>query len=201
MKQILSLTAAMVSAAVLASTVSITEASAISLRYLNGPGTQVVGIDGLEVEGVEYNVDFIFGSYNSIYDGTLNFQSQVAAERAVTEVMAALGSSNFTHYDPSFLFGDGFMDGFSIPYPTPPQYDDERDWLFITYDMMFWDLDDDRLLIGRHGVERDTVLSWRPYAKFSPASSEPEPIPEPSLILGCIALGGLMLGSQRKTKG
>ncbi|NEP86897.1 MAG: PEP-CTERM sorting domain-containing protein [Okeania sp. SIO2C2] len=41
-----------------------------------------------------------------------------------------------------------------------------------------------------------------PYAKFTPQETpKPTKTPEPTLIFGLITLGGLMLGSKRKTKG
>ncbi|NER08670.1 MAG: PEP-CTERM sorting domain-containing protein, partial [Okeania sp. SIO3C4] len=86
-------------------------------------------------------------------------------------------------------------DSFFLPY-LDPQTPISDVALFVD---PFTSVDFDSLL--SLSLPRDTDAASVPYAKFSPASPSPTSTPEPTLILGFITLGGLMLGSKRKTKG
>ncbi|NEP81513.1 MAG: PEP-CTERM sorting domain-containing protein [Okeania sp. SIO3B3] len=188
------------SAALLASSAYLfapTVASAFTLiRGLDGA---VTNIEDLNVSGVgQFDVEFIYDSYDNIYNGTFDFAGGAEAQTAAEAVIGALGTTEYTRaniQDLGFLTIENFFDGFLIPYfvfgRTVIGEGEE------SADLLDDSLDDSGLLTP--------TTRPRIYAKFSPSGPNP-PIsptstPEPTLILGFITLGGLMLGSKRKTKG
>ncbi|NET15689.1 MAG: PEP-CTERM sorting domain-containing protein [Okeania sp. SIO1H6] len=134
----------------------------------------------LEVEGEKYDVEFIFGTYNNIYNGTFDFSTEQEATLAAQAVMDALGLEDILHFG-----GEGY-DDFYVPYGW---YDDN--WVWGMTDLQYWRERD--LLISDAWSSKHTALH---YAKFSSSKA----VPEPNLILGLIILGGLMLGSRKKEK-
>ncbi len=170
-------------------------ASAASLRYESGVGSKVVGIDGLEVGGELLNVDFKFGSFNSIFSEDPFFRGEKeAAGEAADKISQLLGQEAFT----TVFQGTTKFDGFYVAYERP---EDSPNHGFFGY----W-ADDPRF-------EKDEVkdinqgfnpndIGPLPFATFKSAEGgTPQATPEPSLIFSFITLGGLMLASKRKTKG
>ncbi len=184
--------ASLAGAALLASTACIRPAHSFDLeRDRDG---RVIGIKDLQVEDQFFNVDFFFGSYDEFFKGTFPFPFPSVAENAARNVIVALGTHEFTS-KATTAAGDGFL----IPFGF-----DERDPSFVkSYtDSHPFSLPEDGvgLDLRRRTQGPDEFFPW---AGFTPTDEFETPVatPEPSLIVGFITLGGLMLGSKRKTKG
>ncbi|MGK7920514.1 MAG: hypothetical protein AB4080_10975 [Trichodesmium sp.] len=163
-----------------ASLFAATEASAFEL--IRGNNGAVIGIEDLEVGSEKYDVDIVFDSYNNIFGGDLDFESEATARSAGEAIIQALGVSD------SFGGTDSFLIPFSVGERIGVALDGNSQSA------------NDGLAIADVGASES--LGWAPYADFTLQTSEtPAATPEPSLMLGFITLGGLMLGSKIKTKG
>lgn len=186
--------------------------SAYSAELLIGDEGQVVKIESLEVDGFTYDVDFLLGDLESLYQGTFDFATGLDAYNAAEAVVSALGITFFTAINPTPCDaldapcpGTVERDDFYIPYlsgggsvrvvwDSPSK---ERDSLA---DVEFRDIDS--LCIGLG------LCDGVPFAKFTEvragggsSGGSGVQVPEPSLILGFITLGGVLLGSKKQNKG
>ncbi|MEL7036990.1 MAG: PEP-CTERM sorting domain-containing protein [Cyanobacteria bacterium J06592_8] len=174
-------------------------ASAVTLIRANDGS--VTRIENLEVEGLEYNVDFIFNqSYNDVFGGSFDFESEQEALSASEAVATALGDEEFLFE--AFLFNAGVtnQDDFFIPF----EFSGVSDVRFVGEDVSIsaplLDIDQPSPL---RFINVDGDFAFAPWAKFSlvdDGGNGSVSTPEPTLILGFITLGSLMLASKRKTK-
>ncbi len=203
------------SATLLASTLSL-EASAFTLR--RAEEGNVIGIDNLDIEGEVYNVEFVHESAQDLYGSAsvsghsghkriiagsnpFDFSTKAAAEVAFLAVSEALGSEEFISETVisgptrGSVLGYEKNDNFLIPFGEVYSLGTSQFFFYnATYDKKSA-LGDDEVGTWFRREERSVVYM----AKFSKAPTAVA-TPEPSLVLGFITLGGLMLGSKRKTK-
>ncbi len=193
--------AAATSAVLLFSGVS--SAQAFTLLYEDPSDTQkVTGIEDLTIDGTEYDVSFEFGSFNDVFG---NIGDLTELEGKTPEFWGDLsGAGNATQAIINALGEDSYL------------YSDDTD---LSDSFLVYHSDD---LTGgvyrdHYSLKEDFVWPWFspspvynskiwPIATFNVVDPPPPPdssdrVPEPSLILGLIGLGGLMLGDQRKTRG
>jgi hypothetical protein len=175
--------------------------SASAFSLVKNSSGEVDQILNLEVDGLFYDVSFHFDSYSSLYRGLFDFTSEEDASLAGLSVLEALGDTEYTWMliaSAAYVYSDSF----SIPYGfsqdgrvlTVSDLGDPR--VFHRYGQS-WGTD----VLGIRVREMDEgVYSTIPYAKFSAASAATS-VPEPSLILGFITLGGVLLGSKKQNKG
>ncbi len=154
------------------------------------------GVNDLAVGGVVFDVEFVFGSSDEVYsDGFLDGFDSEAQARAATQALF-----DFLHYDlESELRAEAGNHSY-IQYVNVGYGAVSYPWgSIVTSEHV-------GLAKGPAGAEKYAAnirggenVNW---AKFKTrAEVEPASTPEPSLILGLITLGGLMLGSKRKTNG
>ncbi len=152
------------------------------------------GVNDLAVDGVLFDVEFVYGSAAEV--GGFKFYTEASAANAANSLMASILSVG------AFFVEDD-------------QQDQQHFMLHFNY------FNDDGYGIGQKSITffeeyvgTDPEYSGSPwlwygeekvYARFElvpdAPPTQPASTPEPSLILGFITLGGLMLGSKRKTKG
>ncbi len=150
-----------VGAALLAASASLfaaTEASAFTL--IKGDNGAVVAIEDLKVEGEVYDVDIVFDSYNNIFGGNLDFNSEDTASSAASAIIQALGVSD------SF----GGTDSFLIPFSVG-----ERIGVALDGNSQ---LANDRLAIADVGSSES--LGWAPYADFTSLRKRQQPLLNPA---------------------
>ncbi len=207
LKQFFSLTISGVSAVALACTACVAGASAALIKDSSG---RTIGITSLFVDdgtvATEYNVEFIFGTYDSVFRGGFDFPSQSVAETAANAVIAALGQIAFTNLVdspdcglPGFPGQAGKCDGFLIPYTFKTVGSEE---FVLSYNDFFFndtvlDFFPAQVFQRPRDADPDPKLPW---AKFTPVDDDVVATPEPSLIFGFITLGGFVLGSRKKEK-
>ncbi|OZH52719.1 hypothetical protein AFK68_22550 [Hydrocoleum sp. CS-953] len=188
-------TATLTSAALLASTAFVSEASALTLRKTDDG--RVIGIDGLEVEGVLYDVQLVQGTFSEVFGGSLDFEGYDEAQKAWKSLSEALGDDQYT-VNSTGQYGDMKMDVFWLPYEL------QGNRAYSILDAKWNDLSSETPTIMSHDRDNyvfDLYQNAGVWAKFQEVErEEPEATPEPSLILGLITLGGLLLGSKIKTK-
>lgn len=177
---------------------------AVSLRKSSGTFPNVVGIDGLEIGNETYNVDFRWGSYDSVYSNIqpLFLDNEEGANLAAKAIMEALGERQRT-----FRFLDRWdwkvksSDNFQIPYLKGSIRG--IDLVSVVGEKNYSALSDDRLLEGARWVPEDRYIT-APWAVFvgkgSVGTANMKSTLEPSLMLGFITVGGFMLGSRKKEK-
>ncbi len=189
-------TATVASAALLASTAIVPEAIAFSLRH--GDDDRVIGIDGLEVEESVYNVDFIDGSFNDSFGDGDSFLDADSAKKAFSAVQSALGKKEWLVPGRKHLYE--YYDGFMIPFMSE---DGEIDIIMEKDSKLRYDSGSSVIGESSSLYDLDKDYSQHIYARVTDVTAPPDiptTTPEPSLIFGFITLGGLMLGSKRKTK-
>ncbi|NEP73782.1 MAG: hypothetical protein F6K25_28990 [Okeania sp. SIO2G4] len=69
--------------------------SASAFELVRGDDGAVESILDLEVDGEFFNVEFLFGTYNDIYDGTFDFFGGASASSAASAIVHVLGDSEF----------------------------------------------------------------------------------------------------------
>ncbi|MEM1170423.1 MAG: hypothetical protein AAGJ08_15415 [Cyanobacteria bacterium P01_H01_bin.35] len=187
--QLLSSIATSASAVLLASSAYLfAPQSASAFELIRGDDGAVQQILDLEVNGEFFDVEFIFDSFDNIYNGTLDFDTLEEAFVATTAIFEALGDTEATG-----VFGDDRFDDFFIPYRFDPSFGG-----------VYVGTNDGEPTLELDGVGTTSTFSlpqFRPYAKFTAAATPMVSTPEPSLIFAFITLSGLMLGSKRKAKG
>ncbi len=175
------------SAALLASFTSLfapTSVEAVSL--IKGDDGAVTRIEGLEASGNDWNVDFEWGTYEEVFTEGLQLTYGPAFWVAL-EIMGVLGKDEVLSGHPSV------SDSFFLP------YDDQSSGLRNVQG--FFDYQHNSRA-DRLAVTNIAETEHRLWAVVVEAEvGEMATTPEPSLIFGFITLGGLMLGSKRKTKG
>ena len=152
------------------------------------------GVNDLAVDGSLFDVEFVYGDPYWVYSDGFDFTNESAAFRMGGELLTVL----FLNSLPYQVFEDDLTSHLQFT---------SRE-LFIGYnatdagisgfeintqDYTGISTDDNSILGHRRLIAR---FHEQPTAPNQAAST-----PEPSLILGFITLGGLMLGSKRKTKG
>ena len=187
------------SSAVLASSFALFAPSASAFTLVDSDEDGYLeGVTGLNVAGSDYDVEFFYGTFDEVYnDGgeyDFTFDSVAEVDQAFDAVWGALftvvGTDAFKGYEDGDRSASGFLDmfmGFSDGVrgsyrtgSTNVQYN-ARSW-FVGASNAWVKFNEAQVPTG--GGENGTAST-----------------PEPSLILGFITLGGLMLGSKRKTKG
>ncbi len=196
-------------------------AEAVSLRY-EGSGyfqDKVVGIDGLEVLGETYNVDFLTSTFDDAYSettlfggsepGPLFLENKEGAIAASTAIATALGTTEHVGcclrpllVDRAFL-----TDNVRVPYSV--LLGGSTEFVFSVTDAPRLGEDYPRFT-GIEATNGDSNSFRSPlgpevWAVFTPVSDGDEPIAvasatEPSLILGLITVSSLILGSRKKEK-
>ncbi len=162
-------------------------------------------VENLLFENVLYDVTFKTGSINSVYgDGkggfSFDFSNLVDAEGALRALDAAVSSidDDYAFESPNFDEIDRFPGAYYIHTNengieggvSQSGYVLFRGGIFES----FWSPTGpgfDGEVFGMHALFELSEME-----EITPAST-----PEPSVVLGFITLGGLMLGSKRKTKG
>ncbi len=183
------------SSAVLASSFALFAPSASAAQLVDSNNDRYIeGVEKLEVAGTSYDVEFVFGTFDEVYkdgseyDFTFDSISEVdQAFVALLDALAAVVASNPSLPPLGFLdpaaSGDGVDSSIFVGYSKTQNA--RENWLSLQAPSLEGS-------VGA-GAAREGVI-----AKFSESQKS---TPEPSLILGFITLGGLILGSKRKTKG
>ncbi|MGD1716286.1 PEP-CTERM sorting domain-containing protein [Dapis sp. BLCC M172] len=182
----------------------VSSAEAFTLLYEDPSDTQkVTGIEDLTIDGTEYDVSFEFGSFNDVFGNTgdlIELEGKTpefwgnysGAMKAAQAIIDALGEDSYV----STSLWDELSDEVWVPYQMDYYPDYFRFWA------------DDSGILGWDYLDNfwsDTCYCAT-IATFNVVDPPPPPqpsdrVPEPSLILGLIGLGGLMLGDKRKTRG
>ncbi len=193
---------ASVSSALLASSFPLfAPSAAVAFQLIDSDDNGIYeGVHDLDLfgDGSKWDVDFSSGTGSSVYSDGFDFTTRTEA----TEALAALydlvpevfvpeigaedsfgGGSVFSDIG-QINVGFGTLEGSGFSSDSG-QVDSIRD-IILNSDLPDTPLADPRTFL---------------YARFSESSPGIKSTPEPSLILGFITLGGLMLGSKRKTKG
>ncbi|HEY4080546.1 MAG TPA: PEP-CTERM sorting domain-containing protein [Burkholderiaceae bacterium] len=174
-------------------------------------GGIAIGVQDLVVSGVNYDVSFVTGSYNSLFASTPptflgNAAGALEAGLALINLMNAqtatlLGNSGtccgavFVPYADSFIGSDGS--------PVTPPYGQPDDW-FKSIDIAyqdgtgeFWARYGDSLALKAIDVADYNSYDWRMamFTADAPQNDTPEP---DALVLACTALAGLAWTRRRK---
>ena len=176
--------AVVIMAALAANTARTAAASAATFFFTEAGSDVVSRVEDLEVDGKFYDVDFLMGSREQVFpDEIFDFLDRDSATAAAEALMGALGDSLKTSF-----WGDVFY----LPFLSSDTFG-----YWVVMDKSRYE-DEDVIDVRTNGLG---VTNY-PIAKFTPAESGGDVVatPEPSLIVGFITLGGLMLGSKGKTK-
>jgi hypothetical protein len=155
--------------------------SAHAAVTLVGTQTDLTGIDGLVIDGNTYNVDFVGGSYNSVYSSVLPtfFGNATGASDAAVAIASALNTLDPTAETESV--------GIFIP-----------DTIMFTVDNQGFQLEhnfNQPFFTGTYSINTSTVLggvengSLAVYTEFSQVTAVPLPATWALLILGVFGLG------------
>ncbi len=178
----------------------------------------IEGVNDLKVGDSYYDVEFVNDSGASVYSdgfGDPGFDSVRATEALIDILNSELNGTEARFEDTDSLFRD-ISDKISIGYQDIEQYglgglrfvNIEQNYSIQNLDLADDDSEIDYEIIydgvkmgDISWVVEDQIILWARFSAADPADPSPASTPEPSLILGFITLGGLMLGSKRKTKG
>ncbi|MGD1698524.1 PEP-CTERM sorting domain-containing protein [Dapis sp. BLCC M229] len=199
MKQLFSSCFAFVSSAVLASSFAVfaPEAGQAFTLIDSDNDSFIDAIEDLAVDGSLFNVDFVTAPGSDVYSDGFDFDTLASAEVAASAVHAALGSAPIEDQQfPGGMSSNAFMIGYQlvgltrlegvIVWPQRPVNCCELGGL-VGGAIQGHDL-------SHHGFF--AVFTEAGGGEGAPTAAATTP--EPSLILGFITLGGLMLGSRKK---
>ncbi|NES92758.1 MULTISPECIES: hypothetical protein [unclassified Okeania] len=187
------------------------EARAFTLKY-DEDGVHVTRIEGLSVGEDTFNVDFINGTFEQAYGVTLeefDFFEDNQASELFNSIQKSLGAESLYISDSEYDWEQGLfvfdvaVDYFFLPFlMTDGGVTAGTRSFFLEGN---WKLElDDLVSVGELGDyvnENDFMWAVWSVAEAGDGAGEEVSTPEPSLIFGLTALGGLMLGSNaRKNK-
>jgi hypothetical protein len=181
--------------AILTATVAMSDsAQAANLVRPYGPTAAVVGIEDLEIEGVNYDVDFRLATFNELYNSITSpnplptfWNNQASAQEAINKIQELLSDNNVstTEDDQARLFSSQL----DIPYRI-------GDWQ---------DLRGFRTYRGSSSWEttayEDFATNQRFYAYFTVDNQNSVAIPTPALLPGLVGLGMAALRKRKENQG
>ncbi|MGB3508859.1 MAG: hypothetical protein WBA93_06390 [Microcoleaceae cyanobacterium] len=181
----------------------VSSAKAFTLLREDIPYDNVTGIENLDVNGTLYDVYFELGDFDGVFDGVnpTFLGTPDDAMSAAKSINDALGTNSFPlrHvFAVPYSAYESFFGFDSDPYSPLVSGYHSGDFLFFYED----ENGDFYSSPGYNEYENLYGLVYLPevvFPVFTPVSMG-KTVPEPSLILGFIALSGLMLGSTKKAQ-
>lgn len=183
----------------------VSSAEAFTLLYEDPSDTQkVTGIEDLMIDGTEYNVSFEFDTFSSVFGNTGDlielegktpefWENSSGARNAAQAIVDALGEDSYV----STTLSGGLSDIVLVPYKMD-NYDPYYFWFWAdNWVNPGWDWYLDNWF-SRTSYNK-TIATFNVVDLPSPPSDS-DRVPEPSLILGLMGLGGLILRDKRKTR-
>ncbi|MEM1168505.1 MAG: PEP-CTERM sorting domain-containing protein [Cyanobacteria bacterium P01_H01_bin.35] len=193
---------ASVSCAVLASSFALfAPSAAVAFNLIDSDNDGLYeGVTDLDLfdDGLLWNVDFVVGRGTEVYNDGFSFTTESEAEAALVAFStivfpSASGSGGWSLESSVNPLEDArgeFEGSFNLGYSEESEF----------FNFLNSDFEGDVFTIADRSARFREVL-WSRFSLAEPDGDGSVSTPEPSLILGFITLGGLMLGSKRKTKG
>ncbi|NET16511.1 MAG: PEP-CTERM sorting domain-containing protein [Okeania sp. SIO1H6] len=186
----------------------VSSAEAFTLLYEDPSDTQkVTGIEDLMIDGTEYDVSFEFGTFNDVFGNTgdlIELEGKTpefwgniyGAHNAGQDIIDALGEDSYLYSIPSSNSDSIWRsDRFFVPYLSLFTQQ------FVNMYTDFWPATEkDQIYSMSILPNYSNYSSTYPIATFDSEVDESDRVPEPSLILGLMGLGGLILRDKRKTR-
>lgn len=181
------------------------QAKAFTL-VVNPTSNVVTGINNLSISGSLYNVNFVGGSFLSIFGSPTSPNRPVpflgnpsGAQQAAQAIITALGSSAYTD---AFEF-DGetfFFDTFLLPFNITANPRGNVGGLFTIASLTDTGFQPGVDGLGTIFLNENNFLEFSPYAVLTPVTTTPQTVPEPFVGGAILGLSSLALLSRRQKK-